>query len=78
MAAACVAHAVYAWQSIRGRTAGMMWHGFQYLSIGLFCAGSFAAGWARPGWHAFGEMAGAAALGVPLYVAVLHFLLRRW
>jgi hypothetical protein len=74
--AACTVHAVYSWLSIRVRTSGWGWHAAQYISVGMFCAGCFWAGYLRPGWHEFGEMAAVAVLGIPIYVTLLHYLLK--
>jgi len=71
-------YAFYSYLSIKGMTAGALWHIFQWQSVLLFMISGFCLGlWWSVGfnWHEFGIGMSIGVLGIPVYVFTLHWLL---
>ena len=73
----CLCYAGYSYFQIKG-TATWGWHVAQWISAFLFVLSGvlFGVRLYDMGWHKFGEIIGIAALGIPVYVFFLHYLLR--
>uniref|UniRef100_A0A6M3IMG2 Uncharacterized protein n=1 Tax=viral metagenome TaxID=1070528 RepID=A0A6M3IMG2_9ZZZZ len=70
--------AFYSYYSIKGLTATLAWHLFQWTSCAMLMWTGFEFGrwyiW-DANWHDFGRIVGIAVLAIPLYVFLLHALL---
>jgi 1,4-dihydroxy-2-naphthoate octaprenyltransferase len=76
--AAMVIMAAYNFYSIRGMTSTKDWHYYQWTLVGMLLFAGWLYGKQPFSWHNFGEVAAVAVLGVPVYVFLLHYLLRRY
>ncbi len=75
-----IVFAIYSYLSIRGKTASITWHLFQWISVLNFLLIGFGFGrWWQEyfNFHDFGEIIGVAIIGIPVYVFFLHWLLKR-
>lgn len=76
--AAMVVMAAYNYFSIRGLTSTKAWHYYQWSLVPMLVFAGWLLGRVPFTWHDYGEIVGIALLGVPVYVFLLHYLLRRF